>query len=92
VRRPVVESARERPHGRAGRRDGVARPRRLAQTGASSLTPGERRVAQLAANGLTNKQIAQALFVTTRTVEMNLGNAYRKLDISSRDELAPKLD
>jgi DNA-binding CsgD family transcriptional regulator len=63
------------------------RPRRMAVTGRDSLTPAERRVADLAAGGMRNKEIAQALFVTKRTVEMHLSNAYRKLEISSRDEL-----
>jgi DNA-binding CsgD family transcriptional regulator len=62
-------------------------PRRIALSGRDSLTPGERRVTDLAAQGMSNKQIAQALFVTLRTVEMHLSNAYRKLEISSREEL-----
>jgi DNA-binding CsgD family transcriptional regulator len=68
-----------------------ARPRRVAQTGVDSLTASERRIAQMAADRLTNKEIAQALFVTIRTVEMHLGNAYRKLEISSRKELSPEI-
>ena len=68
-----------------------ARPRRTAQTGVDSLTASERRITQMAAEGLTNKEIAQALFVTVRTVEMHLGNAYRKLEISSRKELPLEL-
>jgi DNA-binding CsgD family transcriptional regulator len=64
-----------------------ARPRRPALTGVDSLTPGERRVAEMAAQGMTNKQIAQALFVTLRTVEMHLSNAYGKLQIRSRRQL-----
>ena len=43
----------------------------------------------MAAAGATNPQIAQALFITTKTVESHLANAYRKLGISSRHELAP---
>jgi DNA-binding CsgD family transcriptional regulator len=65
-----------------------ARPRRQALSGADSLTPGEHRVAAAAAGGATNREIAQDLFVSLRTVEMHLTNAYRKLDISSRSELA----
>lgn len=69
-----------------------ARPRRIALHGRESLTPGEHRVSDLAARGMTNRQIAQALFVTLRTVEMHLSNAYRKLEISSRDELPAALN
>ena len=64
-----------------------ARPRREALKGAGSLTASERRVATLAAEGQTNREIAQALFVTPKTVEVHLSNAYRKLDIRSRREL-----
>jgi DNA-binding CsgD family transcriptional regulator len=67
------------------------RPRRYELSGAESLTPSERRVSGMAAEGLSNPQIAQALFVTRRTVETHLTNAYRKLDISSREELAEAL-
>jgi len=68
------------------------RIRRRVSTGADALTSSERRVAELAAEGMTNKQIAQALFVTTRTVEMHLSNTYTKLRITSRDGLAEALD
>ena len=68
-----------------------ARPRRIVQTGAASLTPSERRIAAMAAEGLSNRDIAQALFVTLRTVEMHLSNTFRKLGISSRTQLAPSL-
>jgi class 3 adenylate cyclase/DNA-binding CsgD family transcriptional regulator len=64
-----------------------ARPRRLLLSGVESLTASERRVATFAAEGLSNKDIAQALFVTTKTVEVHLGNVYRKLGIGSRTEL-----
>ncbi len=56
-----------------------------------SLTPSERRVSDLAAGGLTNREIAQALFVSTKTVEFHLRNAYLKLRIRSRRELRPAL-
>ncbi len=68
-----------------------ARPRRISLSGVASLTPSERRVAQMAADGPTNREIAQALFVTTRTVEVHLTSIYRKLDISSRSQLAAAL-
>ena len=64
------------------------RPRRTALTGVDALTPSERRVAELVAKGLGNSEIAQALFVTRRTVEYHLTHAFRKLGVSSRDELA----
>jgi DNA-binding CsgD family transcriptional regulator len=64
-----------------------ARPRRAAWTGADALTPSERRVAQLAAEGLTNVQIAQALFVTPKTIQTHLAHTYRKLGIGSRRQL-----
>ena len=63
------------------------RPRATDQTGANSLTPSELRVAELAASGGTNREIAQTLFVTEKTVETHLGRAFRKLDISSRRQL-----
>lgn len=64
-----------------------ARPRRTAVSGADSLTPSERRVAQMAAEGMINREIAQGLFVTEKTVETHLGHAYAKLKVSSRTEL-----
>jgi DNA-binding CsgD family transcriptional regulator len=63
------------------------RPRTTEHTGADSLTPSERRVADLAAAGGTNREIAQTLFVTEKTVETHLGRTFRKLDISSRRQL-----
>ena len=68
-----------------------ARPRRLLLSGVESLTASERRVAGFAAEGLSNKDIAQALFVTTKTVEVHLSNVYRKLGIGSRGELPQAL-
>jgi DNA-binding NarL/FixJ family response regulator len=61
--------------------------RRYTPIGVESLTPSERRVADLAASGMTNRQIAQSLFVTVKTVEAHLSAAYGKLDIGSRREL-----
>jgi DNA-binding CsgD family transcriptional regulator len=68
-----------------------ARPRKVVQTGLETLTASERRVAQLAANDMSNKDIAQALFVTVKTVEVHLSSVYRKLDITSRRQLAATL-
>jgi DNA-binding CsgD family transcriptional regulator len=82
---PLAERAREEL------RAAGARPRRLALTGAQALTASERRVAGLAARGLSNRRIAEELFVTTATVETHLRHAFRKLGIGSRDELAGAL-
>jgi DNA-binding CsgD family transcriptional regulator len=60
-------------------------------TGVEQLTASERRVAELAAEGHSNPEIAQALFVTRKTVESHLGHVYRKLDIAGRGELPPGL-
>ena len=68
-----------------------ARPRRPAITGAGALTRSERRVAELAASGRQNKQIAAELVVTLDTVEFHLRNAFRKLGIGSRTRLATAL-
>ena len=54
---------------------------------ATELTAAERRVAELAAEGLTNREIAQTLFVTVKTVEWHLRNTYVKLRIGSRRDL-----
>jgi DNA-binding NarL/FixJ family response regulator len=68
-----------------------ARPRTAAVTGAGSLTPSELRVATLAREGKSNREIAQALYVTPKTVEVHLSNSYRKLGIKSRAGLAQAL-
>jgi DNA-binding CsgD family transcriptional regulator len=68
-----------------------ARPRRIEQRGAGALTPSELRVAELATQGLTNREVAQAVFISTKTVEFHLRNAYAKLGIGSRHELAAAL-
>lgn len=60
---------------------------RLATTGPDALTASERRVATLAVGGATNREIAQSLFVTVRTVEGHLSTAFAKLEIGTRDEL-----
>ena len=64
-----------------------ARPRRAVLTGLDSLTASERRIAELAGDGQTNREIAQALFITTRTVEGHLTSVFRKLRLDSRKEL-----
>ena len=68
-----------------------ARPRTSALSGVDSLTASERRAADLAADGLSNRGIAQALYVTPKTVEVHLSSAYRKLGIGSRRDLAAAL-
>jgi DNA-binding CsgD family transcriptional regulator len=68
-----------------------AHPRRERLSGPEALTPSELRVARMAAAGRSNPDIAQALFLTRRTVETHLTHAYQKLDIRSRDELAGAL-
>ena len=69
-----------------------ARPRRASARGSDALTPRERRITALAAEGLGNREIAEALFITTKTVETHLGRAYRKLEITSRRELSAALE
>ncbi len=68
-----------------------ARPRRAMRSGIDALTPTEHRVSQLAAQGQTNRQIAQALFVTPKTIEVHLSHAYQKLGIRSRSQLPEHL-
>jgi DNA-binding CsgD family transcriptional regulator len=68
-----------------------ARPRRVVLTGLDSLTTSERRIAELASEGLSNREIAQTLFVTARTVEGHLTSVFRKLQVDSRDELPAAL-
>ena len=67
------------------------RPRTDALSGVRALTASERRVAEAAAQGQSNKDIAQALFVTPKTIEVHLSNTYRKLGIRSRRELEEAL-
>ena len=69
-----------------------ARPRRPALRGIDALTTQQRRVADLAAQGLANQEIAEALFLTKRTVEQHLTGAYQKLGVSRREELPRALD
>lgn len=69
-----------------------ARVGRRAFSGRDSLTPSERRVAEMAAAGMSNREIAQSLFVTVNAVKWHLRNAYRKLDVKSREDLAATLE
>jgi DNA-binding CsgD family transcriptional regulator len=80
AQRAIVELAR------AG-----GRPRRQAARGARALTPAERRVASLAAQGLTNAQIAETLVLARKTIETHLTTTYRKLGVHARAELAAAL-
>ena len=64
-----------------------ARPRRQRTSGLDALTASERRVAELARDGMTNRQIAEALFVTAGTVEKHLASVYAKLEIAGRAQL-----
>ena len=68
-----------------------ARPRREALSGPAALTPAEMRTARMAAEGLTNREIAQALFVSAKTVETHLSHVYAKLSIERRSQLSPVL-
>jgi DNA-binding CsgD family transcriptional regulator len=71
-----------------------ARPRRDQLAGPEALTPSERRVAELAAAGMQNREIAQALFVTTKTVGTHLAHIYQKLGLSgqqARERLGDRL-
>jgi DNA-binding CsgD family transcriptional regulator/tetratricopeptide (TPR) repeat protein len=70
---------------------GGARPRSAPRGGGSTLTPSEQRVARMAADGLTNQEIAQALFVTGKTIEFHLRHVFQKLGISSRRQLRTAL-
>jgi DNA-binding CsgD family transcriptional regulator len=92
-RRPAA-AARARALRWAGECDGAATPllRRLAQEPpAAALTRREREVAELAARGRSNREIADALHVSRRTVDSHLDHAYTKLGITTRRELAPAL-
>lgn len=76
---------------RIGLARGGGRPPRLRVVGISALTPSERRVARLATEALTNREIAERLFVSEKTVEAHLSRAFRKLGVRSRTELATQL-
>jgi DNA-binding CsgD family transcriptional regulator/tetratricopeptide (TPR) repeat protein len=76
---------------RAGVRRGVRGPRKRPQFGWPSLTPTERTVAALVADGLSNPQIGERLFISPRTVQTHLAHVFAKLDISSRAQLAAEV-
>jgi DNA-binding NarL/FixJ family response regulator len=81
---------------RAGRGPNTLAGEELARLGTrrrspAELTPAEVRVVELASQGLSNKAIAQTLFVTVHTIEVHLSHAYRKLGVSSRTQLAGRL-
>jgi DNA-binding CsgD family transcriptional regulator len=67
------------------------RPRRTRQRGPASLTDAQHQVAELAAAGLTNREVAEQLYVTIKTVETHLNAVYRKLGIRGRDALSAAL-
>jgi len=69
-----------------------ARPRRPWRTGVDALTPREMRVARLAAEGRSNREIAGELYVTLKAIEGHLAHAYAKLGIDGRDQLSQALD
>lgn len=68
-----------------------ARPRKAALSGIESLTPSELRVARMAADGMTNPEIAQALVVSPKTVETHMRHVFQKLDVDRRTQLADRL-
>ncbi|MGP3946897.1 AAA family ATPase [Streptomyces sp. 6N106] len=68
-----------------------ARPRSQAHCGLDSLTPTEHRVARLAAQGLSNREISERLFVVRRTVELHLSSVYRKLGVNGRADLPARM-
>ena len=65
-----------------------SRPRRRPQTGWASLTPTERAIADLVAEGLSNPQIGDRLYISRRTVQTHLAHVFIKLDITTRAQLA----
>ena len=77
---------------REGLRATGSRPRRAWRTGVEALTPSELRIVRLAAEGRTNREIAQELYVTLKTVEGHLSRAYPKLGIEGRHELSGALE
>jgi DNA-binding CsgD family transcriptional regulator len=93
--RAIAADARAKPlHDRAVQElkatgERVSRPH---ATGLDALTASEQRIASMAAKGASNPDIAQALFVTIKTVETHLGRVYQKLNLTGRGQLAEMLD
>ena len=97
----ILTDARQLAHTHGARRiehevtrelDVLGAPRaRLRFSGADALTARERRIVEMAASGRSNREIAQMLFVTPRTVEQHLYNSYKKLGVNSRTQLAQAL-
>jgi DNA-binding CsgD family transcriptional regulator len=83
--RPLAERAEHELRAAGGR------PRRDRITGRDALTATERRVASLAMEGMTNRQIAETLYVTRKTIESHLERVFRKLGIHARGELQQAL-
>ena len=83
--RPLADRARAELHVLG------ARPRRYLASGAQSLTATQRRIAELVADGLTNREIAQAAFITQKTAETHVSAVLRKLDVRRRTEVAARL-
>jgi DNA-binding CsgD family transcriptional regulator len=79
-----------------GVRQGVRGPRRRPSTGWASLTDTERAVARLVAEGLTNREVGERLYISANTVGSHLRHLFQKLDVSSRAALTamvvPRLD
>jgi DNA-binding CsgD family transcriptional regulator len=69
-----------------------ARPRRVELSGVEALTPSEHRIATMASHGMSNREIAQALFLSPWTVKAHLAHIYQKLTIDSREHLAAALE
>jgi DNA-binding CsgD family transcriptional regulator len=79
-------------HAREQLRAAGARPRRARISGRDALTPSELRVCRMASAGMSNREIAQALFVSLRTVETHLTRSYAKLEVGGREQLREVLD